>query len=121
MKNVWRFAKIVIFTGCLVFLGLNAAAQGLEKMSPDISHGFLEFTSNNQVITVTALGREYHFDARGTLDTISYLKNRADQSTIQCKRSVVFWGNMLLDRGGEYFTYWGEKYRELIIYSGKGK
>jgi len=108
VKTVWKFAKIVILTGCLVFLGLNAAAQGLEKMSPDISHGFLEFSENNQIITVTALGRDYHFDAGGTLNTISNLKNQTQQCADKFIQAIVFWGK-------KYFPDFAEKYRQLIL------
>ncbi|MEL7566662.1 MAG: hypothetical protein AAGU27_17530 [Dehalobacterium sp.] len=108
MKNVWKFAKIVILTGCLVLLGLNAAAQGLEKMSPDISHGFLEFSFHNQTITVTALGKEYHFDAGGTMNMMSNIKNQAYRSADQCIQAIVFWGK-------KYYPNWKEKYQELIF------
>lgn len=121
MKNIMKFAKIVILIGCLVFLGLNAAAQGLEKMSPDISRGFFECTLDNQIVTVTALGSEYHFDARDTLDTLSDLKYQAQKSADQCKQSVAFWGNMLVERGKKYLPLWEEKYRELIFIQEKVK
>lgn len=103
MKNTWKFARIIILTGCLVFLGINAAAHGLEKMSPTISCDFFELNFNDEIVTVTALGRDYQFDAGKTIDRFSYLKH-----------FLTSWGNMLLERGKEYLPYWQEQYRKLI-------
>jgi hypothetical protein len=101
----FRFAKVVILVGCLVVLGLNTAAQGLEKMSPNISHGFLELSLNNQIIKVTALGREYNFDARDTLNTIGDIRNRVERS-----------GEHWKQRGSAYLRFWEERFQEILFY-----
>jgi len=114
VKTYFKFAKVLILVGCLVVLGLNAAAQGLEKMSPDISHEFLTFSSNNQVLKVTALGREYYYDARGALNTLVYVKNKAALWGERWKDRSIFWGNLIWEKGSTYLRFVEERFHNLF-------
>lgn len=98
-----------------MFLGLNTAAQGLQKMSPNISQGFFGFASNNQVWTVTALGKEYQWDAGETLAALNYFKDQAGTSADQAAKSLAFWSDLLIEKGKIYLPYWEEKFRQLFV------
>ncbi|HHT62833.1 MAG: hypothetical protein ACOX4H_11520 [Bacillota bacterium] len=74
MKINWKFARVVILVALLVILGLNTAAQGLGKMSPEIPHEFVKFSIDNTFLKVTLLGREYGIDTRAILNSLNYLK-----------------------------------------------
>lgn len=102
MITNWKFVRALILVGFLVLLGLNAAAQGLGKMSPDVSPSFLELSINNQTITTTVIGETYFFDAGGILNKLGYFKNQAVQLTDQCQRNTVFWIKIIIGAWEKY-------------------
>jgi hypothetical protein len=103
MKVDLRCVKVVILVGCLVVLGLHTAAQGLEKMSPDISSGFFKISSENRLVTVTALGREYYFDAGNAVCKMELLMAKGEDLGKRWKQQSVFWGNLVLEKSRAFF------------------
>ncbi|MCR6544950.1 hypothetical protein [Dehalobacterium formicoaceticum] len=99
MKSGSKFAKVLIITGCFVFLGLNMAAQGVEKMSPEISQVIFRLTTENQIVHVSALGREYQWDSGIALSRIQMIKDQGRELYFQAKKIVFFWGKKLLNTG----------------------
>ena len=114
MKAKLRWVTAVILVGCLVVLGLHTAAQGLEKMSPEISSGFFKISAENQLVTVTALGREYCFDTGSAVSKMELIMTKGEDLGKRWKEQSVFWGNLVLEKSRTLLSYLEKWFQDLI-------
>ncbi len=104
MKAFLDCLKVYFFIGCLVLLGLHVAAQGLEKISPEIPHRVFSFSAKNDVCTVVFLEREYSWNARETIKAAYLGKTKAKEAIDHVTQKT----GQAISRG---FSFLAEKYQ----------
>ncbi|ATW25359.1 hypothetical protein [Candidatus Formimonas warabiya] len=130
MRIFSSYAKILCLTGCLVFLGLNAAAQGLQKMAPGFPQHVFAVTMEENIWSVTAIGTQYQWDVSGMKDLAraldakarevpAYLRSlqvgeKTDAFLHTVKQSFFPGVSALLNKGRDDLARWSRQCQEIL-------
>jgi len=77
VRDVLSYIKACLIAGIIMVIGLNTAAQGLQRMAPDMSEKIIECRVNNNVLILKALGKSFICDMQKGRGIFDGLKARA--------------------------------------------